>query len=171
MNRNSGWDHDIRTATSEEREPYWPDLPEDGPNCKYCRNGIAFVASYTRWQGTYSRKTGERRRIPHRLSLALCAAHGREWARVHGVTLPPAPEALTVPTPSCPYCGRQRSVAETVDLLRSLGPGIHNLRFHCAECGRDFSTKLSFGLHYENEMTEPSPPHAPRRSSTGVADV
>jgi hypothetical protein len=171
MNRNSGWDHDIRPATVEEREPYWPDRPEDGPTCKYCTAGVAFIGSYTRWQGTYSRITGERRRIPHRLSLELCAGHAREWSHLHGVALTSRPEPLKLPTPSCPYCGRQRGVDETLDLLRKLGPGIHKLEFDCLECGRGFCTKLSFGLQYENEMSEPLPPHTPRKSADVAPNV
>jgi len=171
MKRNSGWDHGIRPATAEERSPYWPDDPERGPTCKYCKAGVVFIGSYTRWQGTYSRATGERHRIPKQSFRELCPVHAREWTFLHGIALPAPSKHLPIPTPSCPHCGQQHGVDETCELLRAVGPGIHQLPLHCTGCGREFLTKLSFGLQCETKMSAPLPPGGPRTSQIMGGDA
>jgi hypothetical protein len=157
MQGKCGWDHDIRAATPEEREPLMPDHPELGPHCDYCDRSVAFIASFTRWHSSRSNRTGKLLKRPWLRQLELCTVHGAEWCRVYKLPLLEQ-GPLPIPTPLCPYCGRSAGIDRTMALLVDLGPGIHVAALKCSECKRDYSAQLTFVLRVDTEPSSTLPP-------------
>ncbi len=150
MERNRGWDHDIRLATEEERKLWKADEPSFGPHCRYCKLGVAYVASWTRWHGTRSAVTGTEKREPWRREINLCEFHGREWIALYQLPIVGQKPPLPIPTPLCPSCGLSVGLDHTMKLMTELGLGIHEIEFQCTECRRDFTATLAFGRQIES---------------------
>lgn len=146
---NIGRDHEIRLATSDEREPIFAREPELGPTCHYCSQGVEYVGKYVRRGAAVSPKSGKRTDYEKRVEVRLCASHAAEWAQVHHLVLNPmvVPVEPTLPRQQCPYCGAFSG--DSLELIQRLGTGIHTLDWKCNECSRSFQIRISIGLSFE----------------------